>query len=260
MIQGVSPDPSPLRGSGGSFFLFPGPFSADNENRPIETRKEIAMRVFTAVLLVSALGWFAPPFLSAQPQWNLGVSVGSEGLRGFHFSIGEHYRVPERDIGFARQRGIPEEELPVVFYLAAKAQVASAAVLDLRLKGLSWMDITVRYGLSPEIYYVPVKTVKKGPPFGKAYGYYQKHPRQGWKKLKFRDDEIINQVNLKFASDYYGYAPDRIMEMRGEGRDFVYIHDRIHREKRGKGKNSDQGFDDKGRGKGKGGRGGKGKD
>jgi hypothetical protein len=212
------------------------------------------MRIFLIILLALMIGWAAPQLSAAQAQWNLGVSVGSEGLRGFHFSIGEHYRVPERDVGIARQRGIPEEELPVVFYLAAKAQVASGVILDLRLKGLSWIDVTLRYGLSPEIYYVPVKVAKVGPPYCKAYGYYKKHPRQEWKKVVLHDDDVVNMVNLKFASDYYGYAPERVMQMRGEGQNFVAIHDHIKKEKHGKngkGKDSDRDDDDRDRGQGK---------
>ena len=207
------------------------------------------MRIFLVFLWALAIGWGAPPFSAAQTPWNLGISVGSEGLRGFHFSIGEHYRVPERDIGYARQRVLAEEELPVVFYLAAKAQVASGAILDLRLKGLSWMDITLRHGLSPEIYYVPLKAAKVGSPYGKAYGYYRKHPRHEWKKVILPDDDVVNLVNLKFASEYYGYAPERVMQMRGEGQNFVVIHDHLQKEKRGKGKDSDPDDDDRDRGR-----------
>jgi hypothetical protein len=209
------------------------------------------MRIFLIILLTAAIGWFGPSVSEAQPQWNVGVSVGSEGLRGFHFSIGDYYRVPDRDIAVVRQRGIPDEEMPVVFHLAAKAQVASNAILDLRLKGLSWMDITLRYGLTPEIFYVPVKTAKVGPPYGKAYGYYKKHPRHEWKKVALHDDDVVNLVNLKFATDYYGYDPERVMQMRGEGRNFVVIHDHIKKEKHGKG-GKDKDWDDNDKGKGKG--------
>lgn len=238
--------------------LFFASISADKKVK----KKEEAMRVLLMILLALAVGWSGPSSSAAQTQWNLGVSVGSEGLRGFYFTIGEYYRVPDRDIGVVRQRGIPDEELPVVFYLAAKAQVASGVILDMRLKGLSWMDITLRYGLSPEIYYVPVKVAKVGPPYGKAYGYYKKHPRQEWKKVVLHDDDVVNLVNLRFASDYYGYPPEQVMQMRGEGHNFVVIHDHIKKEKHGKsgkGKDSDRDGDDKDKGKGKG-KGKKGKD
>src|SRR4030042_6054483 len=85
---------------------------------------------------------FTQPSL-AQTQWNLGVSIGNEGVNGFHLSVGEYYRVPEREVVVVRKRGIPDEELPVVFYLATRARVAPRAILDLRLRGLSWMEITL---------------------------------------------------------------------------------------------------------------------
>jgi hypothetical protein len=83
-----------------------------------------------------------------------------------------------------RDRGIHQEELPVVFFLAQRARVSPEAVVDLRLRGMNWMDITLQFGLSPDIYYVPVKSVKGGPPYGHAYGYCKKHPKKEWKKGK----------------------------------------------------------------------------
>jgi hypothetical protein len=33
----------------------------------------------------------------ATTQWNLGVSIGNEGINAFHLSVGEYYRVPEAE-------------------------------------------------------------------------------------------------------------------------------------------------------------------
>lgn len=198
-------------------------------------------------------------FSLAQPsvataQWNLGVSLGNEGVNGFHFSVGEYYRVPEREVLVVRKRGIPDEELPVVFLLASRARVAPGAILDLRLGGMSWMDITLRHRLSPEIYYVPVNGGKIGPPYGKAYGHYKKHPKNEWKKIRLPDSDVVNLANLKFMSEHYGYAPEKVMQMRSEGRHFAAINDSIRKEKHGKNgkhKDSDLDRDDDDRGKGK---------
>ena len=72
--------------------------------------------IFAAVAILALS--FAQPSL-ATTQWNLGVSIGNEGVNGFHFSVGEYYRVPEREVVVVRKRGIPDEELPVVFLLAS---------------------------------------------------------------------------------------------------------------------------------------------
>src|SRR4030042_2442417 len=101
------------------------------------------MRYFLIIAIIVIVSLFAPFPCLATTEWNLGVSIGNEGLRGFHFSVGEYYRVPETEVVVVRKRGIPDEELPVIFYLATRARVAPRAILDLRLRGLSWMEITL---------------------------------------------------------------------------------------------------------------------
>jgi hypothetical protein len=207
--------------------------------------------IFAAVAILALS--FAQPSL-ATTQWNLGVSIGNEGVNGFQFSVGEYYRVPEKEVVVVRKRGIPDEELPVVFLLATRARVAPGAIIDLRLGGMSWMDITLRYGLSPAIYYVPVNGGKIGPPYGNAYGHYKKHPKNEWKKIRLPDRDVVNMVNLKFMSEHYGYPPEKVMQMRAEGRQFVAINDSIQKEKHGKNgkhKDSDYNSDDDDQGKGK---------
>lgn len=53
-----------------------------------------------------------------QPQVDIGVSVGPGGLNTFYFSIQEYFRVPEREVLIVRERRIPDEEIPVVFFIA----------------------------------------------------------------------------------------------------------------------------------------------
>lgn len=166
---------------------------------------------------------------AAEAQWNVGLQGGGRGIEGFHLSVGEFYHVPQREVIVVHERGIDEEELPVVYFLAQHAHVAPAVIVDMRLGRMSWMDITLHLGLSPEIYYVPLS-----PPYGKAYGYYKHHPRHTWKRMRLRDDEVVNQVNLYFISTHYGYSPDRIMRYRSEGRDFIIIDHDVRSQHHGK--------------------------
>jgi len=169
----------------------------------------------------------------ARAGMDLGISIGEEGVRSFYLSVGDYYRVPQREVIIIRERGIPYEEMPVVLFLAGRAHVAPGVIVDLRLRGMSWMDITFQYGLSPKIYYVPLRTAP-GPPYGNAYGYYKKWPRKEWKKVRLGDDDVVNLVNLKFASEHYGYSPEEVIKMRSGGRNFVEINEEIKKEK-GKG-------------------------
>jgi len=180
------------------------------------------------VLIMATLGNTIP---RAEAGMDLGISIGEEGLRSFSLSVGDYYRVPQREVIIIRERGIPYEEMPVVLFLAGRAHVAPGVIVDFRLRGMSWMDITFHYGLSPEIYYVPLRTAP-GPPYGNAYGHYKKWPRKEWKKVRLGDDDVVNLVNLKFASEHYGRSPEEVIKMRSGGRNFVEINEEI---KRGKG-------------------------
>jgi len=187
----------------------------------------LVLSVVIAVPCVTGL----PAFALAATEWNVGISGDGKGIEGFHVSVGEYYRVPEREVTVVHRRGIAEEELPVVFFLSQRAHVPPNVIVNMRLRHMSWMDITLHFGLSPEIYYVPVD-VAHHPPHGRAYGYYHNHPRHTWKQLRMSDHDIVDQVNLRFLSNHYGYAPERIMRYRGEGRSFIAIEQDVRREKK----------------------------
>jgi hypothetical protein len=164
---------------------------------------------------------------------------------GFHFSLGEYYGVPHREVVIIRERRIPDEEVPVVLFIARKARVEPAVIVDLRLSGRSWMDITRRYRLSPEVFYVPVKIEVKGPPYGKAYGHYRNRPRKEWGKIVLHDDDVINLVNLRFVSEHHGYAPEEVIRMRSGGKNFVVIHEEVRHGRRGRGEDRHDHRDDR---------------
>ncbi|HSA96698.1 MAG TPA: hypothetical protein VLJ16_11645 [Acidobacteriota bacterium] len=168
-------------------------------------------------------------------QVDLGLAVSDGRLRSFYIAVGDHYRVAPRAVLDLRTRyRLLDEELPVVYFLAARAHVGPQVVIDLRLGKRSWFDIAVRLGLSPEIFFVPVRMEHIGPPYGNAYGYYRKHGTAGdWRKLILADREVIDLVNLRFLSEYHGLAPDEIIALRGRTSSFVRIHDEIGRGKGG---------------------------
>jgi hypothetical protein len=210
------------------------------------------------ILLIVLVFIFLSPISNSEAAVDLGVSIGEEGVRGFYLAVSDYYRVPEREVIVVRERHIPDEELPVVFFIAQRAHVRPATIIDLRMRGRTWMDVTLHFGLGPEIFYVPVKEgFVTGPPYGKAYGYYKKKPRKEWRKIVLDDNDVINLVNLRFISYHYGYEPEKVMKMREGGRNFIMINDAIAKEKKGKkektGEKREKGKEKyKGNGKGKG--------
>jgi hypothetical protein len=81
------------------------------------------------------------------------------------------YNVPLSEVVWVRKQGIPESELAMVFFVAARARVVPGVVVQLRLSGWDWSDIESHFGIdASRIYYVP------GPWY--PYPYY--HLGWGW--------------------------------------------------------------------------------
>src|SRR5574341_1637669 len=116
-------------------------------------------------LVAVALFSLAPH--QVQADVSLGLSISDGEVRSFYLAVGGSYRVPERTLVVVHETNIPDDEVPVVFFIAQRARVSPDVIIDMRLSGRSWMDITLHYGLSPEIFYVPL-AVAPGPPDRKS--------------------------------------------------------------------------------------------
>lgn len=189
-------------------------------------RKLLLPISFAFVLLLSAG--------TTQAEVSVGLSVDKDGLKSFHLAIGEHYVTYDKEIEAVRKQNISDEELPLVFFFAKHTGVGKNEIIRLRLKGKSWMDICLQFGYTAELFYVPVKS-NPGPPYGKAYGHFKNKNKKKWNEIRLSDAEIIDFVNLKFMSEYYGYSPDEIIKMRAKGKSFIVINGDVKKIK-GKGK------------------------
>lgn len=184
-------------------------------------------RVVLAAALPLLLACAAMP-ASAETSMSVGGTIVNGQLSGFYLSLSNYYRVPHDDIYYLHDRHIPDYDMPVVFFISQHAHVSPSVIVDMRLSGRSWMDISLHFGLGPDVYYVPVKKVY-GPPYGKAYGYYKKHDRKHWDKIRLSDDDVVNMVNLRFMSDHYNYPAEDVMRMRSGGKSFRTIDDDLRR-------------------------------
>ena len=200
-------------------------------------------RVFIFALVLGGL--ITARAADAQTAISVSARIGD-----FHVAVSNYYHVPEREVIVVRERRIPDDELPVVFFIAQRAHVPTAQIVDMRLRGGSWWDISVRYGLGAEAYYVPV-VVRSGPPYGRAYGHYKK-PRNQWNTIVLTDADIVNLVELRFISEHYHVAPEHVVELRERDVDFVEIHADVsgHRVARREHDNDDDQGENHGHGRG----------
>jgi hypothetical protein len=203
----------------------------------------------TPLLALSILA--AGPALGDRVAAQTAVSVSAH-IGNFHVAVANYYHVPEREVIVIRERRIPDDEIPVALFIAHHASVPWGRVVDMRLRGDSWWNISVRLGLGPEVYYVPV-AVTPGPPYGRALGHYKKKKRTEWRTIVLTDADIVNLVELRFLSEHYRTPPERIIELRGHHHDFVAIHAELHSHDSRRTRERDDDDDDRrGNGRGKG--------
>jgi len=148
--------------------------------------------------------------------------------------VSAYYQAPPDEVLGFEQQGIPYEELPVVFYVASRAQCDPGLVANLRLQGMSWADICMHFGLSPRIFYWRgLFSVDLGGPYSDIYLGFRRYPRSlwSWNLLAFSDADIINCVNMRFSTAYWRCTPFEVARWRGFGHPYFwggfYVHGRF---------------------------------
>lgn len=168
------------------------------------------------LLCIAAIAGCLSAGLSAA-NYDIGISGSDRGIDGFSLSVGNYYNVPRQEI-MVIERSIPRSEMSVVYYLADRSHRDARYITDLRLRGISWWDISLRLGLDPRTLYI-VESRRYGPPYGQAYG-HDKH-----KKHRLQDAEIVDLVNVRFLSDYHRISPDEVIDRRRRGENYYRINE-----------------------------------
>lgn len=182
--------------------------------------------------------------LSCAPTYSKDIDVGVHlrdgDLRDFYFAISDYYRIPVREVYIMRERYpvITYEELPIFLLIVREARVEPDLIIRYRKVGYSWFDIMIRFGLNPDRVFERYIVVD-GPPYGKAWGYYKKHPR---KVLIIRDPDIIELSHIKFITDYYKERPERVIEIKRKYTSYIDVHREIHHKHKVKGERDRENF------------------
>jgi hypothetical protein len=219
----VVPIGAPLAGHGTFHLVCGGPQTLSRET----VKKEKTMKFnwkaagFILVLAASAAdGAWAQVYTGTKIEKN-------GGLSSYHLSMGNYFNISEKEILDCSRKNKLEEELPVIFFMAQKADVAPGVIAGLRAGGMGWMGMARHFNLSPRIFYVPVAGEVSNTPYKKIYGYFQGNKSS----IRLSDPDIVNLVNLKFMSNHYGHDPQEVIQMRSKGKTFPDIDDTFQREK-----------------------------
>ncbi len=139
-------------------------------------------------------------------QFFLNVAVG-------HYGYGR----AELEPVLPRIRSV-QVDLPVVLFLAHESRRPPAEIVTLRERGLLWNDVFLKVGVPCDRLFEGVDR-DPGPPYGKAWGYWKKHPRDS----RFGDDDIRSLVVLQVGGRVTGISSYELARERGAGRPVQYV-------------------------------------
>lgn len=169
------------------------------------------------VISIALIAGCMSGFLNAS-TFDIGISGSDRGVNGFSLSIGDYYHVPTQEIIYI-ERSIPSDEIGVVYFLARHSHQTPRYIMNMRLRGLSWWDISLHLGLNPRTLYIVDSRRHLGPPYGRAYGY------NGGNNHRLNDAEIVELVNVRFLSSYHGISVDDVIDRRSRGQRYMHIDD-----------------------------------
>ena len=140
-----------------------------------------------------------------------------------YFAISSRYfNQDEQKVRKWNHQCADSDDLAVALFIARYGHRSPNEVFVLRGKGLSWWEISVRLGVPPEVWFVPVKK-DPGPPYGKAYGPWKKHGKASPAKMVLSDADARNLVSVRLLHEYYGVSVEAAMEWRSSGRELKNI-------------------------------------
>jgi hypothetical protein len=138
-----------------------------------------------------------------------------------HTALRDYFKVTEDQIDSLLKTPVPDEEMPIVLFIAQRAGVDPGSVLVVWSSGLNWMQTAHHFGLNPWLFFIPIQGDLKNTPYLKPYHYFKDRNN----RVRLSDDDMINLVNLKFIAEQYNRDPKEIVQLRAQGQSFRAIND-----------------------------------
>jgi len=202
-----------------------------------------------------AAGFVLAPSALAGVDIDFGASVRLDDRTGIFFAVSSRYFDEDREVVERQGLRYPNpDDLAVALFISRRSGRTADAVWNLRRQGLSWWEISVRFGVPTNTWFVETQR-DPGPPYGKAYGYWKKHRKDRNATVVLTDMDCRNLVAVRMIHDYYGVSVEAAMEWRSSGRDVSVLVSDEYQSRHGKSKTQARhagGCDDSGHsGKGK---------
>ncbi|HXV76149.1 MAG TPA: hypothetical protein VD788_07495 [Candidatus Polarisedimenticolaceae bacterium] len=169
------------------------------------------------LVLVTVDGASRPARAGVDVDFGARVSLGDRA--DLYLSISSHYFDRDRQtVDHWHGRFHDPDDLAVALFISHHTGQSLDVLWALyQRRGLSWWEISLRYGMPVDLWFVEVERAP-GPPYGKAYGHWKKH-RADDRRVTFSDADLRNLVAVRMAHEYYGVPVELAMEWRAGGKD-----------------------------------------
>jgi len=166
----------------------------------------------TALVVPILVAAVSPRSLAGQPS-------GGDSRDAYFRAVAEHFRTTEREVSVLAQWGLSAGEIPVVLYLADRAQVSPDVVVAQRRRGSEWIDIAHGLSVHAGDFHVHVD----GPAgfLSGAYARFGGAPASAWSGVRLTDPEVTGLVNVRFLSRFLGMPATDVAMGLGAGDDMV---------------------------------------
>ena len=148
----------------------------------------------------------------------VGVRV-NEDSRIF-LNLTNHTWRPATPTNIIRRCEDPEDDFPVIAFLAYHSHRSPAYILSLREAGYEWSDIFFHLNVSPRVLFVGIDR-DPGPPYGKAWGRYRRdrysHDR-GRSRYRLSDRDVVALVKIQTAARHFGTSAYAVIDAQDGGR------------------------------------------
>jgi hypothetical protein len=197
----------------------------------MKTRLGIMSSAVAVLVLLAVV--MAPQPARATLDISFGAAVHTDDDTDVYLAVSTRYFERDRaDVNRWNRECRDPDDLAVALFIASHCGKNPDLVFSMHKGGLSWWDVSLRLGVKPDVWFVPVRR-DPGPPYGKAYGYHKKHGHHP-DQMRLTDADLRNLVAVRVLHDYYGVSAEVAMDWRSSGRSLREITAGEYRTRHGK--------------------------
>ena len=173
----------------------------------------------TALLLVLSAA-VCPP-ASAQS--------GAAAQADYFHAVAGFFSLPPSEIAILGEWDIPDDEIPVVLFMARRAGVSPEALVALRGSGRSWSSLAARYRVTAAALHVPIREEAPAGSLSRVYEQYRSLPVAEWGSIELTDDDFVGLVNVRVISQSLRMPAEHVIGRAGSTPSYVQLYATLKR-------------------------------